>query len=191
MVEVEYEKTRKGRRETVNYTRYRTNVLSTSAWIPLSWSFIVTVQCTLYILYRARIFKRLWSLGIDSKEWIPPAYVAWRAGTITYSSSVPSPHRLFKSSSSVNSWYVHMMVLELSVSRLRRNRQQSSWRWCISKRLNEIKIIFTRVAHSYGFGPPWSGSGSVSQRYRSRSFYHQAKPWLWLSFNFIINTVNK
>ncbi len=32
---------------------------------------------------RARIFKRLWSPGIDSKEWIPPAYVAWRAGTIT------------------------------------------------------------------------------------------------------------
>ncbi len=27
-------------------------------------------------LYRARIFKRLWSPGIDSKEWIPPAYVA-------------------------------------------------------------------------------------------------------------------
>ncbi len=33
--------------------------------------------------YRARIFKRLWSPGIDSKEWIPPAYVAWLAGTIT------------------------------------------------------------------------------------------------------------
>jgi hypothetical protein len=32
---------------------------------------------------RARIFKRLWSPGIDSKERIPPAYVAWRAGTIT------------------------------------------------------------------------------------------------------------
>ncbi len=31
----------------------------------------------------ARIFKRLWSPGIDSKEWTPPAYVAWRAGTIT------------------------------------------------------------------------------------------------------------
>jgi len=31
----------------------------------------------------ARIFKRLWSPGIDSKEWIPLAYVAWRAGTIT------------------------------------------------------------------------------------------------------------
>jgi hypothetical protein len=24
----------------------------------------------------ARIFKRLWSPEIDSKEWIPPAYVA-------------------------------------------------------------------------------------------------------------------
>jgi hypothetical protein len=32
---------------------------------------------------RARIFKRLWSPGINSKEWIPPAYVAWRAGRIT------------------------------------------------------------------------------------------------------------
>jgi hypothetical protein len=31
----------------------------------------------------ARIFKLLWSPGIDSKEWIPPAYVAWRAGRIT------------------------------------------------------------------------------------------------------------
>ena len=31
----------------------------------------------------ARIFKCLWSPGIKSKEWIPPAYVAWRAGTIT------------------------------------------------------------------------------------------------------------
>ncbi len=31
----------------------------------------------------ARNFKCLWSPGIDSKEWIPPAYVVWRAGTIT------------------------------------------------------------------------------------------------------------
>jgi hypothetical protein len=29
----------------------------------------------------ARICKRLWSPGIDSKESIPPACVAWRAGT--------------------------------------------------------------------------------------------------------------
>ncbi len=35
-------------------------------------------------------FKCLWGPGIDSKKWIPPAY----------SSSVPSPHRLFKNSSS-------------------------------------------------------------------------------------------
>jgi hypothetical protein len=31
----------------------------------------------------ARIFKRVWGPEIDSQEWIPPAYVAWRAGTIT------------------------------------------------------------------------------------------------------------
>ncbi len=32
---------------------------------------------------RARIFKCLWGPGMDSKESIPPVYVAWRAGTIT------------------------------------------------------------------------------------------------------------
>ncbi len=26
---------------------------------------------------KARTFKCLWGPGIDSKEWIPPAYVAW------------------------------------------------------------------------------------------------------------------
>ncbi len=50
---------------------------------------------------RARIFKRLWSPGINSKEWIPPAYVAWRPGTITiFLLGSYSPHRLFKNSSS-------------------------------------------------------------------------------------------
>ncbi len=38
----------------------------------------------------ARIFKRLWGPEIDSKERIPPAYVAWRAGMIPCSCSVPS-----------------------------------------------------------------------------------------------------
>ncbi len=33
--------------------------------------------------YRARICKRLRSPKIDSKESIPPAFVAWRAGTIS------------------------------------------------------------------------------------------------------------
>jgi hypothetical protein len=51
---------------------------------------------------RARIFKRLWSPGIDSKELIPPAYVA-SGGPVRwpYSYSVPSTHGLFKNSSSV------------------------------------------------------------------------------------------
>jgi hypothetical protein len=32
---------------------------------------------------RAGIFKPLWRPGIDAKASIPPAYVAWRDGTIT------------------------------------------------------------------------------------------------------------
>ncbi len=35
----------------------------------------------LYRLPRARICSRLWSPGINFEESIPPAYVAWRAGT--------------------------------------------------------------------------------------------------------------
>ncbi len=70
-------------------------------------------EYTIYMQYtytvntfsRAGIFERVWGPGINSKEWIPPAYVAWRAGTITgYSYSVPSPHRLFKNSSSGLFW---------------------------------------------------------------------------------------
>ncbi len=34
-------------------------------------------------VFWVRTFKCLWGSGIDSKEWIPPAYVAWRAGTKT------------------------------------------------------------------------------------------------------------
>ncbi len=48
----------------------------------------------------ARIFKRLWSPGIDFKEWIPPAFVVWQSGTKTLFLLVPGPHRLFKNSSS-------------------------------------------------------------------------------------------
>ncbi len=36
-----------------------------------------------YVEYRARTFKCLWGPGIDAEEWIPPAYVVWRAGTKT------------------------------------------------------------------------------------------------------------
>ncbi len=47
------------------------------------------------------IFKLLWSPEIDSKESIPPAYVA-HGGPVRepYSYLVPGPHRLFKNSSS-------------------------------------------------------------------------------------------
>ncbi len=34
-----------------------------------------TCKAHMYSLYRACILRRLWSPGIDSKEWIPPAYV--------------------------------------------------------------------------------------------------------------------
>jgi hypothetical protein len=44
---------------------------------------------------RARIFKRLWSPGIDSKASIPSAYVAWRAGTITLFLLGANPYRFF------------------------------------------------------------------------------------------------
>ncbi len=57
------------------------------------WSLMYIVHCT-----TSRIFKFLRSPGIDSKESIPPVYVAGRAGTTTFSYSVPSPHRLFKNS---------------------------------------------------------------------------------------------
>ncbi len=44
--------------------------------------------------------------------------------------------------------------------------------------------------HPYVFGPPGSGSASVSQRYGSWSFYHQAKivrkPWFLLFFDFLM-----
>ncbi len=40
-------------------------------------------DCVSLCIYWAGIFKPLWSPGIDAKASIPPAYVAWRAGTIT------------------------------------------------------------------------------------------------------------
>ncbi len=43
----------------------------------------VNTEVGLQVAARARIFKHLWNLGIDLKEWIPSAYVAWRAGTLT------------------------------------------------------------------------------------------------------------
>jgi hypothetical protein len=43
------------------------------------------LECFRINVFRARILKLLWIPGIDSKEPIPPAYVAWWAGN-----SIPS-----------------------------------------------------------------------------------------------------
>ncbi len=62
------------------------------------WGALISVQHTEN--NRARIFKLLRSRRIDSKESIPPSYVALQAGTTTLfllGSSIP--HRLFKNSS--------------------------------------------------------------------------------------------
>jgi hypothetical protein len=45
--------------------------------------FFKTPTVVLYKSDRGGIFKLLWSPEIDSKESIPPVYVAWRAGTRT------------------------------------------------------------------------------------------------------------
>ncbi len=53
--------------------------------VPIAW-IIITCLVASWVEWKgiwARIFKRLWSSRIDAKEWIPPAYVACRAGTIT------------------------------------------------------------------------------------------------------------
>jgi hypothetical protein len=67
-----------------------------------SWLGIVSVYVRVEVVFkpsfvrefikktRARIFNLLRDPRMDSKEPIPPAYVAWRAGTLTlYSYSVP------------------------------------------------------------------------------------------------------
>ncbi len=64
---------------------------------------------------RAKIFKLLRSPRINSKESIPPAYVALPADTRQPCSyAVPSPHRLFKNSRTVS--------LENSITTWTRNR---------------------------------------------------------------------
>ncbi len=47
-----------------------------------TWLYVVHLSCSSSAA-RARTFKCLWGPRIDSKERIPPAYVAWRAGAKT------------------------------------------------------------------------------------------------------------
>jgi hypothetical protein len=51
--------------------------------ISLLFIYIQPELMNVRLQFRAGIFKPLWSPGIDAKASIPPAYVAWRAGTIT------------------------------------------------------------------------------------------------------------
>jgi hypothetical protein len=48
-----------------------------------SLRFLLLSSMCAWQMHRGGIFKLLRRPGIDSKESIPPAYVAWRAGTTT------------------------------------------------------------------------------------------------------------
>ncbi len=65
------------------------------------------------LYYRVRICKRLRSPGIDSKKLIPPAYVAWLAGTIT--NLFYRPDRLHKLAESIPGLLKHLQIRVLSV----------------------------------------------------------------------------
>jgi hypothetical protein len=41
------------------------------------------ISANLFLAFRDGIFKHVRSPGIDSKESMPPAHVAWQAGTTT------------------------------------------------------------------------------------------------------------
>jgi hypothetical protein len=59
-------------------------ISATNLYMPMIWFYVFLMVFLIpFLCDPARIFKRLWIPGIDSKEWIPPAYVDWRAGTIT------------------------------------------------------------------------------------------------------------
>ncbi len=51
---------------------------STALQFNVIWLYSMLLYCKVYVCSglrpRARIFKRLWSPGIDFKEWIPPVY---------------------------------------------------------------------------------------------------------------------
>ncbi len=53
--------------------------------IPVPWDGMVDIETQQYNLresFRARICQRLRNPGIDSKESVPPAYVAWQKDSI-------------------------------------------------------------------------------------------------------------
>ncbi len=57
-----------------------------------------SIQCTVYWIFSLIITVQLrsellWSPGIDSKETIPPAYVAWRPGAGIFKESMGARNR--------------------------------------------------------------------------------------------------
>ncbi len=60
---------------------------------------------------RARICERLRRPGIDSKEPIPPAYVAWRPGTLTL--FVVRPDKLQRLAESIPGLLKHLQIRAL------------------------------------------------------------------------------
>ena len=65
-----------------------------------------------------------------------------------------------------------LQVLEAQVLALQAVRDHSA---CSSLQHWKTKILTLKVPDPHVFGPPGPGSGSISQRYGSGSFYHSAQ----------------
>jgi hypothetical protein len=100
-------------------------------------------------VYRARIFKRLWSPGIESKEWIPPAYEAWR---------VPSLHRLLAQNSKIQNTSIPACKQSRRLAILYRQTLTQFWhssavcmsgnRWCqMNFHLDTILVRIRMAIH--------------------------------------------
>ncbi len=129
------------------------------------------VSRRLAFVHRARTFKCLWGSGIDSKEWIPPAYVAWRAGTITLFllGSYPLALCTVQCASQVQmSWSKSIRKLKKISSRHFSSENQLKmsiiveficWfrnRWKNEQTFFVVKIIYRqKVNELYGF-QPWN-----------------------------------
>jgi hypothetical protein len=70
-------------------------IILATAQVLLNFKHTDLYQCDIRLHCRDGIFKLRRSPGMDSKESIPPANVAWRAGVTTLFYLVPIPHSLF------------------------------------------------------------------------------------------------
>ncbi len=95
-----------------------------------------------------RFFKLLRIPGIDSKEAIPPACVAWRAVRQTYSYSVPSPQRLFKNSRTV----FKPTIFWASIFGQIMEEKVDSWNWLGAKYGDEFTMSHKTLIFKAGIG---------------------------------------